>query len=42
MTLQEHDGTEVIIVNWSNGSEYEPTVGGDDEDEGIEKCRIGF
>ena len=36
------DNAEVIIVDWSNGNTYEPTIGGDDEDEGSEYCRIGF
>lgn len=36
------DNAEVIVVDWTNGREYSPTVGGDDEDEGTEKCRIEF
>lgn len=41
--LEQYDDTaEVVIVNWCTGSEYEPTVGGDDPDEFIEYCRIGW
>ncbi len=41
--LEEYDdNATVVVVDWTNGSEYEPTVGGDDEDEYTEKCRIGF
>lgn len=36
------DNAGVIIVDWTNGQEYEPTVGGDDEDEGSDYCRIGI
>lgn len=36
------DNAEVIGVDWSNGKEYEITVGSDDEDEGIDYCRIGI
>ena len=37
-----NDDAKVIVVDWTNGYEYEPTIGGDDEDEGKEFCRIGF
>lgn len=37
-----NDDAEVVVVDWSNGTEYEPTIGGDDEDEYTEKCRIGI
>ena len=33
---------EVVVVNWSNGEEFEPTVGSDDEDEYTNYCRIGI
>ena len=36
------DNAEVIGVNWSNGNTFDITVGGDDEDEGSDFCRIGF
>lgn len=36
------DNAEVIIVDWSIGLGYSPTVGGDDLDEGTRYCRIGF
>ncbi len=36
------DNAEVIVVDFSNGRSYEPTVGSDDEDEGTEYCRIGI
>ena len=37
-----NDDAEVVVVDWSNGTEYEPTIGSDDEDEYTEKCRIGI
>lgn len=37
-----NDNAEVIIVDWSNGRSYEPTIGGDDVDEGTKYCRIGL
>ena len=37
-----NDDAEVVIVNWSTGSEYDPTVGSDDPDEGTRYCRIGY
>ena len=37
-----NENAEVIIVDWSNGKEYFPTIGSDDEDEGIKYCRIGI
>ena len=36
------DNAEVVVVDWSNGREFTPSIGGDDEDEYTEKCRIGF
>lgn len=39
---QYNDNANVVIIDWTNGIEYEPTVGGDDEDEYTDKCRIGF
>ena len=36
------DDAKVIVVDWSIGLGYEPTIGGDDLDEGAEYCRIGF
>ena len=42
MLKEYNDNAEVLVVNWTNGNEYEPTVGSDDEDEYTEKCRIGF
>ncbi len=33
---------EVVVVDWSNGSTFEPTIGSDDEDEGSAYCRIGI
>ena len=32
------DEAEVVIVDWSNGKELEPTVGSDDEDEYTNYC----
>ena len=41
--LKEYDDkAEVIVVDWSNGREFTPSVGGDDEDEYTEYCRIGI
>lgn len=37
-----NDDAEVVIVDWSSGNAFEPTIGGDDEDEGEKFCRIGF
>lgn len=37
-----NDDAKVIIVDWSTGQEYTPTVGGDDENEGTDFCRIGI
>lgn len=37
-----NEDAEVVVVDWANGTEYDPTIGGDDEDEFTEKCRIGF
>ena len=36
------DNAEVIGVDWSNGNTFDITVGGDDEDESSDFCRIGF
>ena len=41
--LEDYDDeSEVVIVDWSNGKEFEPTVGSDDEDEYTNYCRIGI
>lgn len=41
--LEEYkDTAEVILVDWSTGREYEPSIGSDDEDEFVNYCRIGF
>ena len=41
--LKEYnDDAKVVVVDWSNGREFEPSVGGDDEDEYTEYCRIGI
>lgn len=37
-----NDDAKVVVVDWSNGREFEPSVGGDDEDEYTEYCRIGI
>ena len=37
-----NDDAKVVVVDWSNGREYDITVGGDDEDEGTKYCRIGI
>ena len=37
-----NDNAKVIVVDWSNGKEFEPSIGGDDEDEYTEYCRIGI
>jgi hypothetical protein len=37
-----NDNAKVVVVDWSNGREFEPSVGGDDEDEYTEYCRIGI
>lgn len=50
MTVQElrkelevyDDSAIVIVVDWNNGREYIPTVGGDDPDEYTTYCRIGL
>lgn len=36
------DNAEVLVVDWSTGRTFSPTVGGDDDDEGTEFCRIGI
>ena len=36
------DNAEVVIVDWSNGNTFIPTVGSDDIDEGDAYCRIGI
>ncbi len=36
------DNAEVVVCDWANGGEYEPSIGSDDEDEFSETCRIGF
>ncbi len=36
------DNARVIIVDWSIGLGFEPTVGSDEADEGAVYCRIGF
>lgn len=41
--LQDYnDNAEVIVVDWSNGNVYEPSVESDDEDEYTNYCRIGM
>lgn len=41
--LEDYDDeAEVVVVDWSNGREYYPTIGGDDGDEYVEYCRIGI
>ena len=35
------DDAEVIVVDWSTGLEFYPTIGGDDADEYTKYCRIG-
>ena len=41
--LEDYDDeSEVVIVDCSNGEEFEPTVGSDDEDEYTTSCRIGI
>ena len=37
-----NENAQVIIVDWSNGREYDSSIGSDDEDEGINYCRIGI
>lgn len=36
------DNAEVLVVDWSTGRTFSLTVGGDDDDEGTEFCRIGI
>ena len=36
------DNAEVVVVDWSSGKEYFPTIGCDDSDEGTAYCRIGM
>lgn len=36
------DNAEVIIVDWSKGSEYSLSIGSDDADEGSKYCRLGI
>ena len=36
------DNAEVIVVDWSNGRVFEPSIGSDDDDEGSKFCRIGI
>lgn len=41
--LKHYDpNAKVVVVDWSNGTSYEPTIGSDDEDEGTAFCRIGI
>ena len=41
--LEDYDDeAEVVVVDWANGEEFEPTVGSDDEDEYTDYCRIGI
>lgn len=41
--LEEYDeNAEVIGVDFSTGSEFDISVGSDDEDEYIDYCRIGI
>lgn len=41
--LKEYNNNaKVIIVDWSDGTEYEPSIGSDDENEYTEFCRIGL
>ena len=35
------DNAEVVVVDWATGNTFEPTIGGDDDDEGRAYCRIG-
>ena len=35
------DSAEVVVVDWSSGREFEPSIGSDD-DEGSKFCRIGI
>ena len=37
-----NDNAEVIIVNWTSGWSFDPSIGSDDENEGETYCRIGF
>lgn len=36
------DDAEVVIVDWSNGIVFSPSIGSDDPDEGEAFCRIGI
>ena len=41
--LEQYDDTaEVVIVDWSNGREYDLSIGSDEQDEFTEYCRIGL
>ena len=41
--LKEYnDNAEVVGIDWSTGETFDITVGGDDEDEYTEYCRIGI
>jgi hypothetical protein len=40
--MNYNDDAEVIVVDFSNGRVYDPTIGSDDENEGTEYCRIGL
>lgn len=41
--LEDYDeNAEVIGVDWSNGRVFDISVGGDDEDEYTDYCRIGI
>ena len=46
MTVNElkkyNDDAQILIVDWTTGAEFEPTIGSDDLDEGNFYCRIGF
>ena len=36
------DNAEVIGVDWSNGEEFDISIGSDDDDEYSKYCRIGI
>ena len=42
LTTHYSPDAEVVVVDWSKGATYTPSVGGDDEDEGSKYCRIGY
>lgn len=40
---EDYDPNAIVVgVDWGTGNTYDVCIGGDDEDEGTEYCRISF